>query len=158
MDLAGNSRLFSKRTKMILKNNQTCNVQLYYHNDKDGELIADFVHIPAGATVEIDDKIYHKLCASRTRVEEMARVDTVLDTGDVDVVMDKKKVTVAEFEPTGKFATVNLFTESVKSGAFTIVQRAKVEMSDIDKVLVANQIDIKAMPEDAKLAIYDKLV
>lgn len=143
---------------MILKNNQTRNVQLFFTNNKDGELISDFVHIPAGATVEIDDKIYHKLCASRTRVEVMQRVDVELDTGDVDVKMDKKKVTIAEFEPTGKFKTVNLFTESIKAGEFTIIERAEVSMDVIDKVLVGNGVDIKAMGEDAKMALYDKLV
>lgn len=143
---------------MILKNNQTRSAQLFFHSDKDGEMISDFVHIPAGATVELDDKIYHKLCASRTRVEVMHRVDVELDTGDVDVKMDKKKVTIAEFEPTGKFKTVNLFTESIKAGEFTIIERAEVSMDVIDKVLVGNGVDIKAMSEDAKMALYDKLV
>lgn len=144
---------------MQLKNNQTRNQQFYFHkvSGKKSELAV--IHIPAGATVEMDDSVFKALLESRTEVQVM-REDTVVlnkDNIGADIENDQKPLTIREFYETGETKVVNLVQELIKEGKLLVVERVKVGMADVDKVLEANGISVKDMPEDAKLALYDKL-
>lgn len=143
---------------MQIKNNQTRNAQFFYYRQKAGSKAQELalVHIPGGATVELDDAIFKTLCASQTEVNVMKEVVSEIES-EVPVTMDKKAVQVKEYYETGETKTVNLLLESIKVGEFTIVERPKATMADIDAVLVASGLDPKGMAEDAKLALYDKL-
>ena len=48
-----------KENKMQIKNNQTRNAQFFYYRQKEGSKSQELalVHIPGGATVELDDAI-----------------------------------------------------------------------------------------------------
>lgn len=142
---------------MQLKNNGTCNVQLHYSVEKNGKLEVEYVHIPGGATVELDDKLFAKLCASKTTIEEMELVEGPIE-GDVPVKMGKEDVIIKEFYSTGKTREVNLLQERIKRGEMTVVSRPAVSMETINKTLAANHIDPSKLDEEAKLALYEKLV
>lgn len=148
---------------MQLKNNQTRNAQFYFwkeSKDKTKAPTLEYVHIPGGATVEIDDDIFRALCASRTEVRVMKEVETKLDESNIgaDIKTGKESLTIKEYYETGETRTVNLLKEAIKDGDFTIVERAKVGMEVVNEVLAKHGIPgIKDMPEDAKLALYDKL-
>lgn len=159
-----------KRKQMQLKNNQKCNVQLYFLRtpkemvevngklvERDGKVVTDYVHIPGGATVEIEDKIYEALLKSNTRVEELEEVREVVEC-EVPVTMDKKPVELTEFHQTGRYRTINLFKEDIKKGLYTIVERVRVNMAEIDSVLVEHHVNIADLEDEEKLALYDKLV
>ena len=147
---------------MQLKNNQTRNAQFYFwkeSKDKTKAPTLEYVHIPGGATVEIDDDIFRALCASRTEVRVMKEVETKLDESNIgaDIKTGKESLIIKEYYETGETRTVNLLKEAIKDGDFTIIERVKVGMPSFDKLLVDNGIDIVKMSEDAKLALYDKL-
>lgn len=148
---------------MQLKNNQTRNAQFYFwkeSKDKKKAPTLEYVHIPGGATVEIDDDIFRALCASRTEVRVMKEVETKLDESNIgaDIKTGKESLTIKEYYETGETRTVNLLKEAIKDGDFTIIERTKVGMDVVDKVLSDNGVPgVKDMPEDAKLALYDKL-
>lgn len=143
---------------MLLKNKQTRNVQMYfYKKDNNGVSKLDFVHIPAGATVELDDKIYKALLESKTEVKVLKEVVQVVD-GDVAVKMGKEDVTIKEYYETGETKVVNLFEEDIKAGLFEVLSRPKVSMQEVEALLTSNGIALKDLNEDAKLALYDKLV
>ena len=147
---------------MQLKNNQTRNAQFYFwkeSKDKTKAPTLEYVHIPGGATVEIDDDIFRALCASRTEVRVMKEVETKLDESNIgaDIKTGKESLIIKEYYETGETRTVNLLKEAIKDGDFTIIERVKVGMPAVDKLLVDNGIDIVKMSEDAKLALYDKL-
>lgn len=145
---------------MQLKNNETRNLQFFfYKKDKSGKPVLDFVHIPGGATVEIDDEVYKAITSSVTEVEVMREEEVKLDDSNIgaDVKSGKEALMIKEYYTTGKTRKVNLVKEAIKAGSLSIVERVKVGMPDIDKVLVANGVNIKDMPEEAKLALYDKL-
>ena len=146
---------------MQLKNNQTRNVQFYFWKEgKNKKVSLEYVHIPGGATVEIDDDVFKALCASRTEVRVMKEVETKLDESNIgaDIKTGKEALTIKEFYETGESRSVNLLKEAIKDGDFTIIERAKVGMEVVNEVLAKHGIPgIKDMPEDAKLALYDKL-
>lgn len=143
---------------MQIKNNQSRNAQFFYYRQKTGTKVQELalIHIPGGATVELDDSIFKALCSSRTEVNVMREVVSEIES-EVPVTMDKKPVLVKEYYETGETKTVNLLQESIKAGDFTIVERPKATMSDIDAVIVTHGLDPKGMAEDAKLALYEKL-
>lgn len=152
---------------MQLKNNLTRNAQFYFwkeSKDKDGKkkpATLEYVHIPGGATVELEDSIFNALTASLTDVKVLKEVETLLDDSNIgaDIKSGKEVLTIKEYFETGETRTVNLLKEAIKNGEFTIVERVKVGMPAVDELLAKHGIPgIKDMPEDAKLALYDKLV
>lgn len=146
---------------MQLKNNQSRNVQFYFWKKKSGskEATLDYVHIPGGATVEIDDDIFKAITSSVTEVRVMKEVEQKLDDANIgaDIKTGKEILTIKEYYDTGETRKVNLVKESIRLGELSIVERVKVGMADVDKVLTENGINIKDMPDEAKLALYDKL-
>lgn len=146
---------------MQLKNNKSRNVQLFfYKKDKSGRVALDFVHIPGNATVEIDDEIFKAVTSSLTSVEVMREevVELSEDSIGAEVKSGKEALTIREFYQTGEYREVNLVLEGIKAGDFTVVQRVKVGMKEVEATLVANSIDIKDMSDETKLALFDKLV
>lgn len=138
---------------MQLKNNKTGNVQFHYTTDK-GEV--EYIHIPAGATVEIDDKVFAQLCKPLSPATEMELVVTGIE-GDVPVQMDKKDVAIKEYFPTGKIKQVNLIKLQIEAGDLVVVERPAVSKEEVAKVLTANGIDFSKMDADQIMALYDKL-
>jgi len=142
---------------MQLKNNQQCNVQLFYPVKKNGRQEVDYIHIPGGATVEIEDDVFAKLTAPVTEVtiwdKEVVQVED-----DSMGKLDNKRVSITEFYDSGKTRKINLLLERIRLGEFTIVERAKVSEKSIDEVLAANGIDFSKMDAEAKANLYNKLV
>lgn len=145
---------------MQIKNNETRNLQFFfYKKDKTGKAVLDFVHIPGGATVDLDDSVYKALTSSVTEVEVMREEVVPLDDSNIgaDVKTGKESLVIKEYYNTGETRKVNLVLEAVRKGSLTIVERVKVGMPEVEKVLAANGIATKDMSDDAKLALYDKL-
>ena len=140
---------------MQLRNNETRNVQFFYR-DEDGAV--QFVHIPAKATVELDDKIFNQLLKSKTQVSIMELRETTIE-GDTRVTMvdSKKDAVIKEYYDTGKTKTVSLVQYSIDNGDLTIVERVKVPQAAIDQFLTENGVAVKDMPEEKKLELYNKL-
>lgn len=141
---------------MQLKNNRKGSVQLMYPITKNGKADVDFVHIPAGATVELDDKIFEALCKPLTTINEMEMREEEIES-EVPVQMDKKNVRIKEFYETGKTKVVNLFKEQIKAGDFTVVSRAAVTKEAMLKVISQAGIDASKMTDEQVVALYDKL-
>jgi hypothetical protein len=145
---------------MQLKNNQTRNAQFYFWKEgKNKKVTLEYVNIPGGATVEIDDQVFKALTASRTEVRVMKEVETKLDEASIgaDVKTGKDTLIVKDYYETGETRSINLLQEAIRLGEFTVVERAKVGMDVIDEALTARGVPIKDMTEDAKLALYDQL-
>lgn len=142
---------------MLLKNNRAGNVQLMYAVEKNGKDDVDFVHIPAGATVELDDKIFELLCKPLTTVDVQKRVIEEIQS-EAPVTMDKKPLKVTEFYETGKTKVVNLFREQIKTGDFIVVERAAVTKESMLKVLAQSGVDAAKLSDEQIVALYDKLV
>lgn len=145
---------------MQIKNNESRNLQFFfYKKGKSGKSELDFIHVPGGATVEIDDEVYKSLTESMTEVEELREEVVQLDDENIgaSVKTGKEALVIKEYYSTGKTRKVNLVKEAIKAGSLTIVERVKVGMPDIDAILTKNGVDVKGMPEDVKLALYDKL-
>lgn len=145
---------------MQLKNNRPCNVQFFFYKKEGKESVLDVVHIPGGATVELDDDIWSSIRKSKTEIEVMEERIVTLDKENIgaNVELGDEKYTIKEYYATGERKTVSLVDEMVKKGELLIVERAKVTMEVIDKVLAGNGIPgVKDLAEDAKLALYDKL-
>ncbi|AEJ81445.1 gp69 [Erwinia phage vB_EamM-Y2] len=141
---------------MQLKNNRKGSVQLMYPVTKNGKPDVDFVHIPAGATVELDDAIFEALCKPLTTVSVMEMKEVEIE-GEVPVQMDKKNVLIKEFYETGKTKVVNLFKEQIKAGDFTIVSRAAVTKEAMLKVISQAGVDTSKMTDEQIVTLYDKL-
>ncbi|QHJ79815.1 MAG: hypothetical protein [Caudoviricetes sp.] len=145
---------------MQLKNNRTGSTQFYYWDKKSGKELLEVIHIPAGATVEIEDKIYDKLVNTKTEVEIMEEVTLEIETGANPIEMDRKPVTIKEYYPTGKYKKVSLFEESIKSGEYIVVekpQRSPVTDAEMAKVLNENGVSVKDMKPEQIKALYEKL-
>lgn len=144
---------------MQLKNNQTRNQQFYFHKKSGSKTELSVIHIPAGATVEMDDAVFKAICSGKTEVQVLREEMVELTQDNIGAVIenDKKPLTMREFYETGETKTVNLVQELIKEGKLIVVERVKVGMAEIDKKLVESGIPIKDMSEDAKLALYDKL-
>lgn len=138
---------------MQLKNNLESNLQFFFRKNHE----VDVVHIPGGSTVEIDDAIWNQLISSTTRVEQKRRIETEIE-GDASVSIDKQKAVIVDYVGTGEYKTINIVASHIKAGDIKVVERPKVGMADIDSILKENGIDISKMPDDAKLAVYEKLV
>lgn len=142
---------------MQLKNNGNGNIQFHYSVTKNGLPDVDYIHIPGGATVEIEDEIFAQLCGSQSTGQEMEEIDSPIEN-DAAVLMDKKQVRVVEYIATGRTRPINLVKAMIKEGYLTIVSRPRMSMEDIDKKLEAAGIPTKDMSDEAKLALVDKLV
>lgn len=141
---------------MQLKNNRLGNVQLMYPVKKNGKDDVDFVHIPAGATVELDDKIFALLCKPLTTISVQRKSVEEIQS-EAPVTMDKKPLSITEFYDTGETKVVNLFKEQIKAGDFTVVERAGVSKEDMVKVLTQNGVDVAKLSDEQIVALYDKL-
>ena len=145
---------------MQLKNNAKCNQQFFFHKKVGKTTQLELVHIPGGATVELDDDIFEAICQSTTSVEELELREIPLDTEQTgaEIKSGKEVLTIKEYFPTGKRKTVSLVKELIKQGQLVVVERPKdVSMTEVDAFLNKQGISVKDMPEDAKLALYDKL-
>lgn len=146
---------------MQLKNNEKRNYQFFFNKkDKSGKVSVEFVHIPGGATVELDDNIFDAICASKTEVAEMEERIIPLNEEQVgaEIRAGREVAVVKEYFPTGKTRLVSLVGELIKQGKLTVVERVKVTMKEVEALLVSNGVKIEGMADDAKLALYDKLV
>ncbi|WJN63691.1 hypothetical protein Erwinia_phage_Aioli_00043 [Erwinia phage Aioli] len=141
---------------MQLKNNLSGNVQLYYPVKKNGQPDVDFIHIPGGATVELDDKVFEALCKPLTTIKLQRMVETEIE-GEAEVKMDKKNVLIKEFYETGEVKIVNLFKEQIKKGDFTVVERPSIAKDAKLAVLNQNGISVKDLSDEQIDALYDKL-
>lgn len=145
---------------MQLKNNETRNQQFYFYKMEGKNRVLDFIHIPGKATVELDDEIFKAICESTTTVEEIELQEIKLDDEQIGATIKsgKETLTIKEYFPTGRRKKVSLVKELIKEGKLIVVERVKVGMKEVEEVLAKNGITgIKDMPEDAKLALYDKL-
>lgn len=146
---------------MQLKNNASRNIQLFYYMAKNNksEPTLDFVHIPGGATVEIDDDIYLACCKSKTTVNEIKLVETPLVEDNIGAVVqtDKKPLVIKEYYETGRQIEISLVASLIKSGELSVVQRVSVTMAEIEKHLASKGIPVKDMADEQKLALYDQL-
>ncbi|APD19716.1 hypothetical protein PP101_59 [Pectobacterium phage PP101] len=144
---------------MQLRNNQSRNVQLYFWKDnketKQKQL--EYVHIPGGATVEIEDDIFKQLTESKSESRELREEILNVEGAEVMHLDSKLKVGIKEYFETGKVKTVNILSEEIKAGLFTVVSRAKVSGEQINQLLIDNGVNIKDMPDEKKLELYDKL-
>lgn len=144
---------------MQLRNNQSRNVQLYFWKDnketKQKQL--EYVHIPGGATVEIEDDIFKQLTESKSESRELREEILDVEGAEVTHLDSKLKVGIKEYFETGKVKTVNILSEEIKAGLFTVVSRAKVSGEQINQLLIDNGVNIKDMPDEKKLELYDKL-
>lgn len=144
---------------MQLRNNQSRNVQLYFWKDnketKQKQL--EYVHIPGGATVEIEDAIFKQLTESKSESRELREEILDVEGAEVTHLDSKLKVGIKEYFETGKVKTVNILSEEIKAGLFTVVSRAKVSGEQINQLLIDNGVNIKDMPDEKKLELYDKL-
>lgn len=147
---------------MQLKNNESRNRQFYfYKKSKDSKTppSLELLHVPGGATVEIDDDIFAAICAGKTTVSIMEERMVPLNKDNIGAQMktDGEILMVKEYYDTGRAKEVSLVNELIKEGKLTVVSRPQITMEVIDKALVASGVPIKDMTEDAKLALYDKL-
>lgn len=144
---------------MQLRNNQSRNVQLYFWKDnketKQKQL--EYVHIPGGATVEIEDDIFKQLTESKSESRELREEILDVEGAEVTHLDSKLKVGIKEYFENGKVKTVNILSEEIKAGLFTVVSRAKVSGEQINQLLIDNGVNIKDMPDEKKLELYDKL-
>lgn len=146
---------------MQLKNTKSGNIQLFFYKNQKGvkEPVLDFVHIPGGATVEIEDSVFEACRKSKTTVPEIKLVETALveDNIGAQVKSDKKPLVIKEYYETGVTKSVSLVDEMVKDGTLVITQRVAVSEEQIDKFLNGKGIPVKDMSQEQKLALYDKL-
>lgn len=139
---------------MQLKNNEARHYQFFYHNAEKKAL--DFVHIPAGATVELDDEIFEQICKPMTVVEKHDLVIQKVEA-ETPILMDKKDVVVKEYYPTGLTKKVNLVKEMIRTGVLTVVSRVEVSVEEKAKFLNSQGIGVKELEAEQIDALYNKL-
>jgi hypothetical protein len=146
---------------MQLKNNESRNRQFYFYKKTAGSKTPslEVLHIPGGATVEIEDEIFEAICSGKTTVSVMEERMVPLDKDNIGAQMktDGEILMIKEYYDTGRTKEVNLVKELIKEGKLAVTERPHVKMETIDAFLNAQGISVKDMPEDAKLALYDKL-
>lgn len=139
---------------MQLKNNEARHHQFFFHNAETKAL--DFVHIPAGATVELDDVIFEQVCKPLTVVEKQELVIQKVEA-ETPILMEKKDVVIKEYYSTGVTRKVNLVKELIKSGALTVVSRVEVSDEVKAKFLNAQGIGVKDLSPEQINDLYNKL-
>lgn len=100
-------------------------MQFHYSTSTDGKPDVDYVHIPGGATVVLEDSVFTKLLQAKTKVQEMVLVESPFE-GDVPIKMGREDAIIKDYYPTGNIREVNLLEERIKRGDFTIVEPVKV--------------------------------
>lgn len=139
---------------MQLKNNEARHNQFYFRNDKNE---VDVVHIPAGATVEIEDKIFQKLLAPKTTVEEQKEVLQEI-VAETPITMDKQPVFTKEYYSTGVTRSINLVEAAIKAGRLTIVEHVATSDEDKAKFLNSKGVATKDLKPEQLAELYNKLV
>lgn len=139
---------------MQLKNNEARHNQFYFRTEKNE---VDVVHIPAGATVEIDDAIFAKLLVPKTTVEKHEMILQKVEA-ETPIQMDREDVYSKEYYPTGVTRSINLVQEAIKTGRLTIVERPAVSDEAKIKLLNANGISAKDLAPEKIDELYNKLV
>lgn len=146
---------------MQLKNNENRNHQFFFYKKVEGrkEPVLDYVHVPGGATVELEDEVFEAICKTKTTVSVIEEITVPLDEATVGANLKNGKdvLTMKEYNDTGKKKTVSLVRKLISSGKLTVVERPAVPMDVINKVLNDNGISIKDMSDEQKQALYDKL-
>lgn len=141
---------------MQLKNNREGNAQLHYSVVEGKKSSVDYIHIPGGATVEIEDAVFEQLCKPLTTVSVMERVVSPIES-EVPVEMDKKPVMLTEFYETGETKRVNLLCAAIKRGDFTVVERVAVSPKVITQFLNSKGIAVADMAPEQQEELYNKL-
>lgn len=146
---------------MQLKNTESRNRQFYFYKKTAGakQPSLELLHIPGGATVEVDDDIFAAICKGTTTVRVMEERMVPLDKDNIGTQMktDGEILMIKEYYDTGRTKEVSLVKELIKEGKLVIAERPRISMEEIDKALVASGVPIKDMTDDAKLALFDKL-
>lgn len=142
---------------MLLKNNTRGHVQLMYPTVVNKQPDVNYVHIPAGATVEIKDEIFAALCKPLTTIRIQREVQSVVE-GEAEVKMDKKDLLIKDYFDTGETKVVNLFKEQIKNGDFTVVEHPSVAKEVKIAVLNQNHIAAKDLSDEQIDELYNKLV
>jgi hypothetical protein len=88
------------------------------------------VHIPSGATVILDDKIYDALMAAKTTV--YGYEDVVEDIEDADILMGKSKLKVKSRIQTGESKEVSLFELAINNNEIIVIDKQPIEEIPID--------------------------
>lgn len=83
------------------------------------------VHIPAGATVIIDDNIYDALIAAKTTVFEFE--DVVEDIEDADILMGKNKLKIKSRLQTGESKEVSLFQLAIDNNEIIVIDKQPIK-------------------------------
>jgi len=139
---------------MQLKNTEKRHLQFFYHNES--KKAVDFVHIPAGATVELNDEIFNQICKPLTTVEKQELVIQKIEA-ETPILMEKKDVYSKEYYATGERRKVNLVKEMIKSGALVIVERVAVTDEVKAKLLNSKGIATKDMTPEQLNELYEQL-
>ena len=131
---------------MQLKNNESRNRQFYFYKKTAGSKTQslEVLHIPGGGKTTV-----------RVMEERMVPLDK--DNIGAQMKTDGEILMIKEYYDTGRTKEVNLVKELIKEGKLAVTERPHVKMETIDAFLNAQGISVKDMPEDAKLALYDKL-
>lgn len=146
---------------MQLKNNESRNHQFFYHKKVEGSKTStvDFIHIPGGATVEIEDDVFAALCKSQTVVSVIEERMVPLDKDNVGAQMktDGEILMIKEYYDTGRKKKVSLIKELIKDGKLTVVSRPGVSLDEAKAFLNGKKISVKEMSDDEVMALYDEL-
>ncbi|MBI0275415.1 hypothetical protein I6H07_06145 [Hafnia alvei] len=131
---------------MIIKNNTKSNLQ-YNVRTNAGKYIESvnqlgntirlpekpdikFIHIPAGATVVIEDDLYQALVKAQTSVQGFT--DVVSDIEGTELLLGKDKLKITERVQNGSFRTVSLFALAVKAGEILVIDDSASENDKMD--------------------------
>lgn len=147
---------------MQIKNAAKHHQQFYFRKeakDKNQPGTVELLHIPAGATVEIEDSLYKKLLTGTTTVNEQRVEEVKLDESAVgaEIKNGKEIYTVKEFYDTGVVKEINLFAHSIKEGKLVVVTGVAVTAEEVAKFLNAEGISVKDIDEAQQLALYNRL-
>lgn len=146
---------------MQLKNTESRNQQFYFYKKLEGNKhpSLELLHIPGGATVEIEDEVFEAICKSKTTVSVMEERKVPLNKDNIGAQLktDGEVLMITEVYDTGRRKSVSLVKELIKDGKLVVVSRAKVTLEVIDAFLATQGVVTKDMPEDARIALYDKL-
>lgn len=146
---------------MQLKNNESCNRQFYFYKKVEGakQPSLELLHIPGGATVEIDDDVFAAICKGKTTVRVMKERMVPLDKDNVGAQMktDGEILMIKEYYDTGRTKEVSLVKELIKDGKLIVVSRPGVSLDEAKAFLNSKKISVKEMSDDEVMALYDEL-
>lgn len=90
------------------------------------------VHIPAGATVILDDKIYDALKAAKTTVYKFE--DVVDDIEDADILMGKNKLKIKSRVQSGESYEVSLFELAIQNNEIIVIDKQPVKEIPLEEM------------------------